>query len=173
MSLFSRVVVAATIGAALAGLTACGGGASGGTPPTPQVASGLANLDPCKVMTPQQLGADGLPAQGKPQTQLSVEPGCQFDGDQELVTFYKDQEQTVDSYQTNGHWDTYQKITVNGRPAARAQGAGSKGNGVCEILMDSGGGVVYSKVTAPGESDDQACASALKYAQQIESSLPK
>lgn len=163
-----------TAGVALVALAACGGGANNGTAPLSQAASGLANLDPCKEMTSQQLSADGLPAQGTPQTQLSSEPGCDYQvPGGETFSVYKNQQQTVDSYQTHGNWDTYQKITVNGRPAARAQSAGSKGNGVCQILMDAGGGIVYTKVTALSEIDQQACGDALKYAQQIEPSLPK
>jgi hypothetical protein len=124
-------------------------------------------------MSSQQLSADGLQTQGTPRSNTSDEPGCDFKGKDVVVTIYKNQTQTVSSYQQQGHWDTYTKTTVNGRPAAHAQGSGTSGTGGCTILMDAGGGVVLVDITDPDKSDEQACAEDMKYAQQVEPTLPK
>lgn len=116
---------------------------------------------------------DGLPTQGTPNKDLRQEPGCDFKGKDLEVTFSKNQKETVDKYEHDGQWDSYTKTTVNGRHAAHAQGASTSGTGGCTILMDSGGGVVLVDITDPDKSDDQACAEDMKYAQQVEPTLPK
>lgn len=175
----SRSVIAATAGIALVGLAACGGGANGGSTTTPsssRSAGGLASVDPCKIATPQQLNADGLNPQGTPNNDVSKQPGCEYKGSGGAdlrVSFAKDQTQTVDTYQTQGQWDSYTKTTINGRPAATAQVVGGTGTNGCTVLMNAGGGVLVVTVTDAGKSDQQVCAEGMKYAQQVEPTMPK
>lgn len=163
MSLLSRSIVAATAGIALTGLAAC----------TAQGATGLVNLDPCKIMNAQQLGADGLQAKGTPNNNIGNVPGCTFKSNVKEISFFKSQTQTVDSYQQQQPWQSYTKTTVNGRPAARAEADGALADGNCDMVMDAGGGMVLVDVRDPGASGGQACAEALMYSQQIEPTLPK
>lgn len=172
MSALSRFIVATTVGVVLAGSASCGVGVTP-SPSSQQAGSGLANLDLCKVMTPQQLGAAGLPTQGELVSQIPTEPGCSFDGNKLLLTFYKNQTETIDSYQKDGNWAQYTKTTVNGRTAAQAITAGSQTAGVCNTLMNAGGGVVIVTVTAPETPENQVCDESAKYAQEVEPNLPK
>jgi hypothetical protein len=176
VSLVSRSIVAGATGFALMGLAACGGGASGGGTTTPSQPTGLASLDPCKIATPQQLTADGLQTQGTVNNDIPQQPGCGYKGSSGSglrVTFTKNQTETVDKFEHDVQWADFTKPSINGRKAARAQGADVKGNGGCTALMDAGGGAVLVEVTDVDKSDDQVCSEAMKYAQQVEPTLPK
>jgi hypothetical protein len=123
-------------------------------------------------MSAQQLRADGFSAAGMVVRTIDVEPGCRFKGTGVDVTFFKNQTQTVASYQKNGRWDDLTTTTVNGRSAARAQGEGPEGRG-CAYLLDAGGGVVTVLATSPTTPDGRLCDDALQYARQIEPHLPQ
>ncbi|QUH05786.1 DUF3558 domain-containing protein [Saccharopolyspora erythraea] len=157
-------------------MTACGGGSASNEPvPTSKaVGSGLASFDTCAFLGEEELSAAGVSGPGKPETQLSFEPGCAYEGADRFVTLYKNQEQTVDSYRTGGNWTKYEPVTVAGRNAARAIEAGGQEDLGCTVLVDAGGGVVLYDVQGimAGKVADP-CAEAEKIANQTASRLPK
>jgi hypothetical protein len=152
------------------GLAGCGGT----SPAAQQPPSGLANVDPCKIMNSQQLSADGFGTQSKPVKHFDVEPGCSFDSDKETVSFFKNQTKTVDTYGQQSNWAQYNKTSIAGRPAAIALSKDDVGNGVCSALVSAGGGVVIVDTQSgdPRKPYD-ACGQAQKYAQEVASSLPQ
>lgn len=159
MSSISRSIVAATAGIALMGLASCGG------------ANGLAKVDPCKIMSPQQLDADGLQTQGTPFNGYgSNEPGCTFKNREIQATFFKDQTKTADTYDQSDVTTNKTKLTINGRSATQV--LGDHASGKCDIAISAGGGVVIVDVVHPGLAD-RACAEAMQYSQQIATTLPQ
>ncbi|MGW3472465.1 DUF3558 family protein [Saccharopolyspora sp. NPDC000995] len=113
---------------ALLGLAACSpgkapGGQPGGGEPTTSAnagAPGLKDFDPCALFTSADLSAAGVGGHGEKVEQFSFEPGCSYEGEDRLVTLYKNEQETVDKYQTDGKWDSYEKFNLNGRTAAHA-----------------------------------------------------
>ncbi|MGI8306215.1 DUF3558 family protein [Saccharopolyspora hattusasensis] len=168
---------------AMLGLAACSGGPSGETShggnsesPTTQAggSGGLAEFDPCSFLTSEDLNAAGVVGPGEAREQFKDEPGCGFEGEKTLLTLYKNQKQTVDSYKNNGQWDSYDSIGLNGRKAARGVAAGATGQGACSLVVDAGGGVVIVDVVGiTRDSVPDTCGEAEKVARQIEPRLPK
>ena len=175
----SRRVFTTVVCAALLGLSGCAlGGAPTGSDengPDPQPkASGLKDFDPCTFFTPDDLAAAGVGSAPERVEDVSFEPGCSFEGEKAMLTLYKNQDETVDSYATRGTWDSYQKFDINGRAAATGISAGATDRGICNIVVDAGGGVAIVTVNEvlPGDIPDP-CGEAKKLAQQIEPRLPR
>jgi uncharacterized protein DUF3558 len=171
----------ATAGVAMLGLAACSGGSGGETPgrdtsaPTTQAqAPGLKDFDPCNFLEPADLSAAGVSGPGEPRKQFESEPGCRYEGENLLLTLYKNQEETVDTYKSGGQWDSYDLVNLNGRKAARGVAAGASGQGGCSAIVDAGGGVVIIDVVGimRGSVPD-TCGEAEKIARQIEPRLPQ
>lgn len=181
MTALSRSMISATAGLVLIGLAGCSGGAAdgGGAPtegkPAPEAGGALQSFDPCSFLSPEDLSAAGVKGPGEKQDNFDHEPGCSFEGQNILLTVYKNQEETVTKYEKDGNWDKYEKFDLNGRNAARAveAGGGSVDAG-CSVVVDAGGGVVLVDVTEamPGSVSDK-CGEAEKIARQIEPKLPK
>lgn len=170
----SSALLAVAAGVALLGATSCSSSEGGGTPVTESPRGGLGDVDPCSFFAPDDLAAAGVEGPGAPEDDIPSVPGCTFEGESVFLSLYKNQDQTVDSYETAGSWDEYQRTDVNGRAAARAIASGSAGNNICSTLLDAGGGVVQVKVTAvlPDEPVD-TCAKANEMATRIEPRLPE
>ncbi|MEU6130501.1 DUF3558 domain-containing protein [Saccharopolyspora sp. NPDC047091] len=166
--------------AACAGLLSLSGCALGGTregqeSPAPQPkATGLKDFDTCTVLSQEELAAAGVGGPGERVEHLSFEPGCSFEGDVRLLALYKNQDQTVTSYATGGSWDSYDQIDINGRDAARAVSSGSTDQGICNVLVNAGGGVVIVSVSGILRDDvPDPCGEAEKIARQVEPRLPR
>ncbi|MEV0057986.1 DUF3558 family protein [Saccharopolyspora shandongensis] len=176
-------MISVASGVALLGLAACspgkapGGQPGGGEPATTSAnagAPGLKDFDPCAFFTSADLSAAGVGGQGEKIEQLKFEPGCSYEGEDRLVTLYKNEQETVGKYQTDGKWDSYERFNLNGRNAAHAVAAGSSGRGICSVLVDAGGGVVQIKVSGITKNDvPDPCGEAEKVARQVESRLPQ
>lgn len=173
-------MIAATTGLVLLGTASCGGGGligGGGEQEPPketQAAAGLKDFDPCAFPNPDELEHANVTGPGEPEEQLAHEPGCRFEGEDVLVTLFKNQKETVDSYETNGSWDQYEKIQIGGRDAAQAVANGSSGNNVCSTLVNAGGGIISVQVTVIlPDSPLDSCGEAKKIATNIEPRLPK
>ncbi|MBB5152878.1 DUF3558 domain-containing protein [Saccharopolyspora phatthalungensis] len=183
MTALSRTLISATAGLVLIGLAGCSGGAAGSNgrttteqPPTSSAAAaGLKDFDTCAFFTQGDLSAAGVKGPGQKAEQLSFEPGCSYRGEKILLTLYKNAEETVDKYESDGHWDKYEKFSINGRNAARAvEGGGGAVDAGCSIVLDAGDGVVLVDVTEakPGSVSDK-CGEAEKIARHVEPRLPK
>ncbi|WP_223840056.1 DUF3558 family protein [Saccharopolyspora pogona] len=181
MTRLSRSLISAVAGVALLGLAACSAGgtphngnAIQATPTTQAEASGLKNFDPCAFLTPQDLSGASVSGPGEKVEEIKSEPGCSYEGEKILLTLYKNAEQTVDKYETSGHWDKYEKFNINGRKAARGVEAGASNQGGCSVVVDAGGGVVLFTVTGiMADSVADPCGEAEKAASKAESRLPK
>ncbi|MGI8308412.1 DUF3558 domain-containing protein [Saccharopolyspora hattusasensis] len=183
MTALSRTLISATAGLVLIGLAGCSGGTAGGngkttteqTPTSSSAGSGLKNFDTCAFFTQEDLSVAGVEGPGEKAEQLSFEPGCSYTGEKILLTLYKNEEETVSKYESDGHWDKYEKFSINGRNAARAvEGGGGAVDAGCSIVLDAGGGVVLVDVTeAKPDSVSDKCGEAEKIARQIEPRLPK
>jgi hypothetical protein len=175
VSLLSRSSVAAVAGAMLVTVAGCGSGGLAGdetneSPPPPN--AGLAGIDPCTVLSQDDLTAFGLKGPGSPEKGISSEPGCYFDGENIATILYKNQEKTVDAYGKQGNWAQFNKVDVSGRSGASAIDRSATQARICSTLFDAGGGAIIIDVTdRPGNLDE--CAESLKIAQAIAPRLPK
>ncbi|WP_346074376.1 DUF3558 family protein, partial [Saccharopolyspora thermophila] len=88
----------------------CSGGATAQDPPATQQRHGLADVDPCALLTPDELGAFGFEGPGQPDNGISSEPGCSFEGSPFGVTFYKNQEKSVESYGRQDNWAKFDRV---------------------------------------------------------------
>ena len=161
--------------AACAGLLSLSGCALGGEEsPAPQPKpTGLRDFDPCTFLTADDLKTAGVAEPGEQVENFSFEPGCRFEGEKTLLTLYKNQDETVISYATGGNWDRYEQLDINGRNAARAISGGSSESGICNVLIDAGGGIAM--ITVSGALPDDVpdpCGEAEKLARRIEPRLP-
>lgn len=175
-----RALTIVSASAVLLGMSACadggGGSANDENVPNPQAGGGpaLESFDPCTFFQPEQLASWGFPAEGRKDDTLSFEPGCVWDGEKALLTLLKNTEETVESYETSGSWDSYDKTTIDGRPAAVALEPGATGLGSCTVLVDAGGGVaIYMLDGIRQDSLPDPCGETKKIASESAAELPK
>ncbi|MGI8310275.1 DUF3558 family protein [Saccharopolyspora hattusasensis] len=163
---------------ALVGLSACGSGGSGSgaTAQAPTTLAGgpeLEKFDPCAFFQSAELTSWGLPAQGEEFAPVSFEPGCRWQGQQMSLTFQKNVDETVASYEKGGNWERYDKKTISGRSAAVANVPGGGSTGGCNVLVDAGGGVTIYGVSGRLADSVDACGEAEKIVSQSASRLPE
>ncbi|TDD53693.1 DUF3558 family protein [Saccharopolyspora elongata] len=171
-----RLLVVAGAGVVLAGLPACGSGGSGSTGHAPTTKSGgvaMEKFDPCGFFRPAELTSWGLSAQGKEFAPVSFEPGCRWQGEQMSLTFQKNVDETVASYEKSGNWERYDKKTIGGRSAAVANVPGGGSTGGCNVLVDAGGGVAIYGVSGRFDDSVDACGEVEKIVGQSASRLPE
>lgn len=178
MNKLVRVMATTCASAVLLGVSACavgGGGDSEEGSPEPQAGGGpaLEQFDPCTFFDPAELASWELPERGEDFTPVSFEPGCTWSGENMVLTFQKNVEETVDSYETNGSWERYDKTSIGGRSAASANAPGSSDTGGCNVLVDAGGGVAIYGVSGKLADSVDACAEAKKIASESAAELPK
>lgn len=104
---------------------------------------------------------------------MSFEPGCRWQGEKMSLTFQKNVDETVASYEQSGNWERFDKKTIGGRSAAIATVPGGGSTGGCNVLVDAGGGVVIYGVSGRMADSVNACAEAEKIVDQTASRLPK
>lgn len=180
MSLVSRSVVAGIAGLALVGLSACSGGSSAGgeQPGAPttetQQATGLSSFDPCNFFTPEELTSAGVqPGPGRPANAIESQPGCDWEGENVLLTLSKNETSDFEAYSKNS-FEKFERFDVDGRQAARAVTAGSGGQGICSVILSAGGGIVDVNVAGiMRDSVADPCGEAEKLARQIAPRLPQ
>ncbi|MCA1187312.1 MULTISPECIES: DUF3558 family protein [unclassified Saccharopolyspora] len=134
---------------------------------------GLAKVDPCTMLTEQELAARGGRPPGYPNNDIAAEPGCDFDGDPFGYSFYKNQEMTVERYGERDVWWRFERSELDGRPAAITVVRGSASARICSTMFDAGGGVIT--VTAQ-ETDDEGrdeCAESWLVAELIAAKSPR
>ncbi|MHA6801564.1 DUF3558 family protein [Bounagaea algeriensis] len=158
------------------GASACATPAGGGDSEAPetteaQQSKALENFDPCTFFKPDELKSWGLPpTEGTDKTQVSWEPTCAWSGDENIVGVSKNVEETVDSYEQNSSWASYEKQPIGGRSGAVAVTSGASGGGGCNVLVDAGGGVVIYQITS---DVDDACSELKPIAEATAGRLPQ
>ncbi|MHA6802560.1 DUF3558 family protein [Salinifilum ghardaiensis] len=177
MNRIARSVLGMSAGVVLAGVSACatppGGSESERPSGTAQQSKALERFDPCTFFNSDELNSWGLPlGKGKDSTQVSWEPSCRWSGDEKIIDFSKNVEETVDSYKQSGNWESYEKQQIAGRSAAVAQVPGA-GDGGCNILVDAGGGVAIYQVTLKTTSSADPCQELKKIAEATAARLPE
>lgn len=90
------------------------------------------------------------------------------------IALQKNAEETVQSLQEGGSYDSFEPTTVDGRKAARMISPGFTGQGACNTVVSTGGGVVIYQLTAAmRDSVADPCGEIEKIANQTASRLPK
>ncbi|MER6991458.1 DUF3558 domain-containing protein [Saccharopolyspora hirsuta] len=175
MNRLSQAVVAACASVVVLALAGCGPSRSSEEPaPGAQQPQALAAVDPCTLLTPEELQSFGFEAPGEPDTGISSEPGCRFNGRPFRATFSKNQEKTVDSYgRQKDTWAKYDRLEIDGRPAASAIAEGSTQARLCSALFDAGGGVIIITVSEFRDQGLDECAEGVKIAEAIAPRMPK
>lgn len=179
MSVWSRSLVALAAGVALVGTSGCSTGGAAGDKSTetsvPSASQGLKKVDPCKMLTPQDLKDFGLRGPGKPNTTLPWEPGCDYSrGDPITMTVYKNMRQTVVSAGKKPSWAMFKRIEVNGRSGAQAINEGSTQARICSTMFNAGKGLIEVSVSESELPDDlDECAKSTEIAKRIEPEMPE
>ncbi|KAA5828455.1 DUF3558 domain-containing protein [Saccharopolyspora hirsuta] len=174
MRMLSRNVVAVCAGAALLGAAGCGtGGETTNAPASTQQNIGLGQVDPCTVLTPEELSSLGFEGPGQKQEGISSEPGCAFDSLEFGITISKNEEKSVEEYGKQDSWAKFDQTQVDGRPAATGVSKNATQADVCTALVDAGGGVVLVDVSLLRAKEMDECGEALKIAEKIAPRLPK
>ncbi|QUH06460.1 DUF3558 domain-containing protein [Saccharopolyspora erythraea] len=173
----TRTTVAAVLASAGLLLAGCGGPSAGPTPTSdgPQE-SGLANFDPCTALSAEQLQAQGIEAPGEPVDQGIGEVGCDFDGQEMVLTLLKADGRNLSYWEERrSNFDKFDKNQVASRQGISGIAAGGMGQGVCRQILEAGGGSIIAQVTYSSDAvqGNDPCAKALEIAQQIEPKLPK
>ncbi|WP_460958719.1 DUF3558 family protein [Parasphingorhabdus pacifica] len=168
-------LVAVVAGLALAGMAACSQDGSAGEDSDSAALQGSApaELDPCSVLKPQQATKAGLPAQEEFEDQISSEPGCRYQGEEKMITIFRNAEKTLDEYGQQENWGEFTKTDVNGRPGARAVDSAATDD-MCTTMLSAAGGVVVVDAQAADPRDPfDGCGASLDIAETIEPSLPE
>lgn len=167
----AAVAALASVGLILAG---CGGG--GDAAPTSEAPkpSALASLDPCTVLSPQELQSIGVQPQGKPVDQGIGEPGCRFTGGPVRFTVYKAEKSDRAYWEgQRGQMGVFEPNQVGAHEGIKAIPKGSVGHGLCRQIMLADTGSVSVDANTNSSAGADPCSDALKIAQQIEPKLPK
>lgn len=178
MSVLSRSFALGVSGLAVVVVAGCAGGVGGSEGEDPSAlkepGAALAGVDPCSVMKPDQLTAAGYETQGKPVKQFDFEPGCRYKGEQMILTLYKNQRETVESYGKRSTWAEYSRFDVNGREAARALSKSEqRDGGACTTMLSAGGGVIVLNGIGEDRTGFDTCGELSRVAEQIAPDLPK
>nr|WP_246331260.1 DUF3558 domain-containing protein [Saccharopolyspora hordei] len=168
----SRALVTVCAGGALLAAAGCGG--SAGQTPDPELkGQGLAQLDPCGILTEDELGAFGLEGPGSPEKGISSEPGCYYNGERTAVIVYKNQEKTVEAYGQQDNWAKFDELTVDGRAAASAIDKSATQARICSTLFNAGGGSIIVDVSESRDQGLDECAESQKIAEAIAPRMPR
>ncbi|GAB2660897.1 hypothetical protein GCM10027271_19560 [Saccharopolyspora gloriosae] len=176
----SRTVSTTAAGFALLALSSCalgdsgpdGGSGNDAAPPSEAQGTGLADFDPCTFFKPDELTSFGVGTQAEDFTLVSFQPGCSWTGQDLDLVLQKNADETVDSL-SKGAWDEFTKIDVAGREAARVVPAGATGQGICNTVVSTGGGVaLYQLTAAMRDTLADPCGEIEKIANQTASRLP-
>jgi hypothetical protein len=176
VSLLSRSLVTVAAGLALVSVAGCSGSSPGGTPPSSGAPSdALASVNPCALLKPSDATALGLPTQGKPPiVAVPNQPGCEYQSDAQIVDFFVDPAQNVDSSQHDSNqWSNFTRTTINGRAGGTGVTPGSEQAQICNAVFDAGKGMIFVKVEENDSSNKNDCADALKIAKLVEPNAPK
>ncbi|MER7010376.1 DUF3558 family protein [Saccharopolyspora sp. NPDC000359] len=154
-------------------VASCGRPSSVEGPPTAAAEQGLAKVDMCTLLTPEELESFGFRAPGEPETGSSGEPACAFSGRPFGATFFKNQEMTVEKYSQQDTWAKFDRLEVDGRPAANTITKGSTQARLCSTMFDAGGGVITLTVQEFRDEGANVCAESVKVAEVIAPKLPR
>lgn len=169
-----RVAAASALGVAAVVLAGCGGAANEAPPPSPPP-NVLAGLDPCALLSGQELASFGFAEPGEFIDQGVGEQGCEFDSEAFMLSLYKSEEGN------RAYWDerrdnfsVFEPNQVGDRQGLKLVTHGAVGLGICHQTVFAGPGSVSVQVTSGGESPEgvDACAKAMEIAEVVESRLP-
>nr|WP_207630988.1 DUF3558 domain-containing protein [Actinopolyspora sp. BKK1] len=176
-------MVAAGVGVALLGVAGCGPGglagdeSEGATEETSAAKSSeevLAGVDPCGMLSDEELKSFGLELPGETKSPLPWTPGCYYDGDTVSVSFNKNKRQTVDSAAKKDTWAKFERAEVNGRAGATAVTEGATQAETCDAMFDAGQGMIQIRAQEISRSDNlDECAKALEIAKKVEPNVPE
>ncbi|TDC90414.1 DUF3558 domain-containing protein [Saccharopolyspora aridisoli] len=176
MSTFSRSLFATAAGLALFGLSACGGTSTGGGPSVQPPAPGAAlqSFDPCTFFTPEELTSFGVGTTSQDFTQVSFQPGCEWEGEKLSIGLQKNAKDTVQSLGHGGGFDKFEPTNIAGREAAEIIVGGATDQGVCNYAVSAGGGfVMYQLSGFMRDSVPDPCGELEKVVNQTASRLPQ
>ncbi|MCA1225136.1 DUF3558 domain-containing protein [Saccharopolyspora sp. 6M] len=163
------------------GLSSCalgsgvdGGGEGAGSPTSSGVDAALESFDPCTFFKPDELTSYGVSTQAEEFTQVSFQPGCTWNGEKMDIALQKNADETIQSLEKGGSYDSYEHIKIAGRDSARMIAPGFTGQGACITVVPAGGGVVLYQLTAyMRDSVADPCGEIEKIAEQTASRLPE
>lgn len=174
MSLGPRLSVAALAFGMLLALPGCGlrSQADGTGAARPEPPAGLAAVDPCALLSDDELTAGGAWLPGRPDDMISAEPGCDYDGSPFFYSFSKNQEKTVESYGAQDTWAKFERRELLGRAAANTITKISVDGRICSTMFDAGGGVIIVTAGELNEQGRDECAESWRLAELIAPRMP-
>ncbi len=164
----------AGVAVAVAGCGSSSDGQQGAPEPAPNA---LASVDPCQILEPSELRAQGLNGPGEPLDQGIGEKICEYSGETFDLSVIKGEQSSKQYWETRrGNMGVYEPNTVGAREGLEMISKTAVGNGVCSQAIFAGQGSVSVQVTTAAdkyENDDATCAKAMEIAQVVEPKLPK
>ncbi len=167
----AATLIAAT-GLLLAG---CSGGSNGAPAPEP-APDVLSGIDPCTVLSPDEIQSFGASPQGEPADQGLGEAGCDYKGGDFNFGILKASTGDEAYWQSQrAQFDKFAPNQIGDKPGFSGISAGGAGQGVCSQFIYAGKGslivdVTYRSDKMPG--DEATCAKAMEIAQRVEAKLP-
>ncbi|WP_245695559.1 DUF3558 domain-containing protein [Actinopolyspora saharensis] len=168
---------------ALLGVAGCGPGglagdesegATGETSAAKPSEEVLAGVDPCGMLSDEELKSFGLELPGEAMSTVPWRPGCDYSGDPFGVMFVKNKRQTADSAAKKDTWAKFERAEVNGRAGATAVTEGATQAGTCDAMFDAGQGMIQIRAHDVARSDSRdECAKALEIAKKVEPNVPE
>lgn len=153
----------------MAGCSALGGSEAPSPPPKDE----LASVDPCQILTPQELSAVGVPGPGQPISDVSWVNQCMYDGNDVGVTVYKDTRSNVEALHSQAQWAKWDPIDVAGHTGVTAINTEETKSRICETMFDSGNGRISVQVSANHPGDESSCPKSQEIAKQIAPRMPQ
>ncbi|WP_092928040.1 DUF3558 family protein [Actinopolyspora alba] len=170
--------MATVAGVVLLGVTGCSPGGladdsseTTGAKPSDEV---LAGVDPCGLLSDEELKSFGLETQGGTRNELPWAPGCYYAGEPVSARLEKNTRQTVASSEKRSTWARFDRTQVNGRDAASAIPKGATKARACVLMFDAGQGLIQiqtREIRLPDDVDE--CAKALEIAKKVEPNVPE
>ncbi|WP_170210256.1 DUF3558 family protein [Saccharopolyspora antimicrobica] len=171
-------VVGTAVGLLLAGCSTGGAGGGSVEPTTaPEPENVLASVDPCTVLSPDELQQLGVTEPGEPVDQGIGEVGCDFDADGFAFAIYKGETDSIDYW--HGQRDKFaifEENKVGSRNGIKQVTKGAVGQSLCSQVIEVGSGSVsvqFGYDADKKQSDEATCAKAMEVAEVVEPKLPK
>ncbi|GAA4620621.1 DUF3558 family protein [Saccharopolyspora hordei] len=170
------VAVAGTAAGLLLAGCASGGGNDGQTT-APEQKNVLANVDPCNVLSADELQQLGVTEPGEPVDQGVGEQGCDFDADSYAFAIYKGENDSLAYWKgQRDNFAIFEENKVGSRNGIKQVTKGAVGQSTCNQVIEVGSGSVTVQFGFDADnkqSDEATCAKAMEIAQLVEPKLPK
>lgn len=157
-------------------LAGCSGGEISSAP-VPASTNVLADVDPCALLSAEELQSYGVAGPGEPVDQGIGEQGCDYFGDAFQFAIYKGEDDSLSYWEgQRDKFGVFEGNQVGSRSGIKQITKGAIGQRICNQVIEVGSGSVTVQVgykAGRAADDEEACTKAMEIANVIEPKLPK